>query len=186
VEPGEGSTAVTGPPVRQWIGNGCRPADTTRKDKERRSMNNDYRPAVVLLADDDDDDVVLIRDSFRKSGLMNDLRIVVDGVDLMDYLKRRGRFSGQETAPRPDIILLDLNMPRKSGREALCEIKADPELKDIPIIVLTTSQAHEDIVRSYREGAASFVTKPVTFESMCRVVARLGEYWFQIVRLPDR
>lgn len=115
---------------------------------------------------------------------MNDLRVVEDGVELMDYLKRREPFADPDSAPRPDIILLDLNMPRKSGREALREIKADPELRDIPVIVLTTSKAHEDIARSYAEGAASFITKPVTFESMCEVMKTLGEYWFQIVRLP--
>jgi CheY-like chemotaxis protein len=139
---------------------------------------------VILLADDDDDDVVLVRDSFKRSRLMNDLKVVEDGMELMDYLKRRGPYADPGVSPRPDLILLDLNMPKKSGREALKEIKEDPELRAIPVIVLTTSKAHEDIVRSYTEGAASFITKPVTFQSMCDVVSKLGEYWFQIVKLP--
>jgi len=142
------------------------------------------RPVVILLADDDEDDVVLIRDSFQKSRLMNDLRVVEDGVELLDYLKRRGAFSDPGLSPRPDIVLLDLNMPRMDGREALKEIKTDPELRDIPIIILTTSKTHEDICRSYYDGANCFITKPVTFQSMCEVVAKMGEYWFQIVKLP--
>jgi CheY-like chemotaxis protein len=140
---------------------------------------------VILLADDDDDDAVLIRDSFRKSRLVNDLRVVEDGMELMNYLKREDKYADPDLAPRPDIILLDLNMPKKSGREALDEIKDDPALKDIPVIVLTTSQAHEDVVRCYTAGAASFITKPVTFQSMCDMAAKLGEYWFQIVELPN-
>ncbi|WP_243313412.1 response regulator [Fundidesulfovibrio agrisoli] len=143
------------------------------------------KPVVILLAEDDEDDVVLIQDSFRKTKLMNDLRVVNDGIELMDYLKGRGRFSDPSLSPRPDIILLDLNMPRMDGREALREIKADPIFKDIPIIILTTSKTHEDIYTSYLEGANCFITKPVTFQSMCEVVAKLGEYWFQIVKLPN-
>ncbi len=143
------------------------------------------KAVTILLADDDEDDVVLIQDSFRKTKLLNDLRVVEDGMELLDYLKRQGRFSDPALSPRPDIILLDLNMPRMDGREALREIKADPGLKDIPVIILTTSKTHEDICRSYLDGANCFITKPVTFQSMCEVVAKLGEYWFQIVRLPE-
>jgi len=143
------------------------------------------RAVVILLADDDEDDVVLIRDSFQKSKLANDLRVVEDGVELLDYLKRTGAFADPTDAPRPDIILLDLNMPRMDGREALKKIKSDPELKDIPIVILTTSKTHADICSSYNDGANSFITKPVTFQSMCEVVHKLGEYWFQIVKLPS-
>ncbi|EHJ47573.1 response regulator receiver protein [Solidesulfovibrio carbinoliphilus subsp. oakridgensis] len=143
------------------------------------------KPAVILLADDDEDDVILIRDSFKKSKLSNDLRVVEDGVELVDYLRRRGAFADPALSPRPDIILLDLNMPRMDGREALREIKNDPNLKDIPVIVLTTSQTHADIYRSYKDGANCFITKPVTFQSMCEIVSKLGEYWFQIVKLPE-
>ncbi len=144
------------------------------------------KSAVILLADDDEDDVVLVRDSFQRSKLSNDLRVVEDGVELMNYLRRRGAFADPEQSPRPDIILLDLNMPRMDGREALKEIKNDQMLKDIPVIILTTSQTHADISRSYQDGANCFITKPVTFQSMCEVVSKFGEYWFQIVRLPAR
>ena len=102
----------------------------------------------------------------------------------MDYLRRTGKYSSPDSAPRPDIILLDLNMPKKDGRQALKEIKTDPQLKDIPVIILTSSKAEADILKTYKLGANSFVTKPVTFESMCEIVKKLGEYWFQIVRLP--
>ncbi len=142
-------------------------------------------PAVILMADDDEDDVILVKDAFERSQLLNDLRVVGDGVELLDYLKRQGAFADPESSPRPDIILLDLNMPRKDGREALEEIKGNNEFKDIPVIVLTTSQSHADIYRSYHIGANSFITKPVTFESMCEIIKKIGEYWFQIVRLPS-
>lgn len=147
-------------------------------------MSTPGSPAVILLADDDEDDVVLIRDSFERSKLVNDLRVVEDGAELMDYLTRRGAYADPARAPRPDIILLDLNMPRMDGREALTEIKTDPELKGIPVVILTTSKTHEDICRSYSDGANCFISKPVTFQSMVEVVAKLGEYWFQIVKLP--
>ena len=142
-------------------------------------------PAIILMADDDEDDVLLVRDAFEQSKLLNDFYTVLDGVELMDYLKQRGKYADPTAAPRPDIILLDLNMPRKDGREALQEIKADPGLCDIPIIVLTTSKIHEDILKTYKDGGNSFITKPVTFQSMCEVIQKLGEYWFQIVRLPS-
>ncbi|WP_428565494.1 MAG: response regulator [Solidesulfovibrio sp. DCME] len=148
-------------------------------------MGSALKSAVILLADDDEDDVILIRDSFQKAKLSNALHVVEDGVELMDYLKRRGAYADPAQAPRPDIILLDLNMPRMDGREALKEIKNDPALKEIPVIILTTSQTHADILRSYQDGANCFITKPVTFQSMCEVVSKFGEYWFQIVRLPD-
>ncbi len=149
-------------------------------------MPNAAKSVVILLADDDEDDVILIKDSFQKSKLSNDLRVVEDGVELLDYLRRQGAFADPETSPRPDIILLDLNMPRMDGREALKEIKHDPRFKEIPVIILTTSQTHADILRSYQDGANCFITKPVTFQSMCEVVSKFGEYWFQIVRLPER
>ena len=115
---------------------------------------------------------------------MNDLRFVNDGEDLMDYLARRGAYAGAN-APRPGLILLDLNMPRKDGREALAEIKADPELRKIPIVVLTTSRAEEDIFRTYDLGVSSFITKPVTFEGLVDAMKVLAEYWFEIVQLPN-
>ena len=143
------------------------------------------RPAVILMADDDEDDVILVRDAFERNKLINDMRVVVYGGELIDYLKRRGAYADPENSPRPDIVLLDLNMPRKDGRQALEEIRADPNLRDIPVIVLTTSQSHTDVYRSYHMGANSYITKPVTFESMCEIIKMLGEYWLQIVRLPN-
>jgi CheY-like chemotaxis protein len=139
---------------------------------------------VVLMADDDADDREMTKEAFEMSRLANDLRFVVDGVELMDYLKRRGKYSDASQCPRPGIILLDLNMPKKDGREALAEIRGDAELTDIPVVVLTTSQEEEDIQRSYALHANSYITKPVTFEGLVNVVASLGRYWFEIVELP--
>ncbi len=142
-----------------------------------------YSQVVILMADDDEDDLMLTRDAFVENRLVNELRFVRDGEELMDYLNHRGAFNTQN-APIPDLILLDLNMPRKDGREALKEIKANPKFKRIPIVVLTTSKAEEDIVRSYELGVNSFITKPVTFDDMLRITKALGSYWFEIVRLP--
>ena len=147
-------------------------------------MDKHGRPITILLADDDADDRMMAADALAESRLANDLRFVEDGEELMDYLYRRGRFSDPSDAPRPGLILLDLNMPRKDGREALSEIKSDPELRKIPVVVLTTSQAKEDIYRTYDLGVNSFITKPVMFESMVAVMKALGKYWFEIVELP--
>lgn len=147
-------------------------------------MDKHGRPITILLADDDADDRMMAADALAESRLANDLRFVEDGEELMDYLHRRGRFSDPATSPRPGLILLDLNMPRKDGREALREIKGDPELRKIPVVVLTTSQAEEDIYRTYDLGVNSFITKPVMFESMVAVMKALGKYWFEIVELP--
>ncbi len=143
-------------------------------------------PVVVLMADDDADDREMTQEAFELSRVANELKFVVDGVDLMDYLKRRGKYTDPSTSPRPGIILLDLNMPKKDGREALAEIRGDAELTDIPVIVLTTSKEEEDIQRSYALHASSYITKPVTFEGLVSVVANLGKYWLEIVELPDR
>jgi CheY-like chemotaxis protein len=139
---------------------------------------------VILMADDDADDRELTRDALAESRLINDLHFVEDGVQLLDYLHCRGAYSRPGAAPRPGVILLDLNMPRKDGREALREIKTDPELRDIPVVVLTTSKADRDIAQSYDLGANSYITKPVTFEGLVEVVRGLGKYWFDIVELP--
>ena len=143
-------------------------------------------PVVILMADDDADDREMTREAFESSHLANDLRFVADGVDLMDYLNRRGIYSDPAKSPRPGIILLDLNMPKKDGREALQEIKADPKLTDIPVIVLTTSKEEEDINRSYTLHANSYITKPVTFGALVNIVANLGKYWLEIVELPHK
>lgn len=141
------------------------------------------KPVTILLADDDSDDRMLARDALAESRLANDLRFVQDGEELMDYLYRRNKYSNEE-APRPGLILLDLNMPKKDGREALREIKSDPNLRHIPIVVLTTSKAEEDIYRTYDLGVNSFITKPVTFDGLVSVMRGLGRYWFEIVELP--
>ena len=142
------------------------------------------KPITILLADDDEDDRLMTRDALRDARLHNDLRFVIDGVDLMDYLKRQGRHSDPANSPRPGIILLDLNMPRMDGREALQRIKADPDLKSIPVIVLTTSKAEEDILRTYDLGVNSFITKPVTFLGLVDVMKVFTRYWLEIVDLP--
>lgn len=139
---------------------------------------------TILLADDDVDDRDLTRDAMRRNRLGGELRWVEDGEELLDYLNHRGRYSDPEESPRPGIILLDLNMPRMDGREALREIKANPELRRIPIIVLSTSSADEDVLRSYELGANCFITKPSTFEQLVDVVRVLGEHWLEKARLP--
>jgi CheY-like chemotaxis protein len=142
------------------------------------------KPIVILLADDDEEDRMLACDALAESRLSNDITCVTDGEDLMDYLHRRGKYAPPAEAPRPGLILLDLNMPKKDGREALREIKADPELRQISVVVLTTSKAEEDIYSSYDSGASSFISKPVTFEGLVEVMKGLGRYWFEIVDLP--
>lgn len=140
-------------------------------------------PIVILMADDDDDDFVLTKKALAESKLLNEMRRVRDGEELMDYLHRRGEFTA-ENAPRPGVILLDLNMPRMDGREALREIKTDEKLRNIPIVVFTTSKAEEDIFKTYQLGVNSFITKPVTFDNLTEVMRALGNYWFEIVELP--
>ena len=142
------------------------------------------QPILILMADDDEDDVLLTEKALQKGKLLNTLHSVRDGEELLDYLLRRGEYSDPSTSPRPGIILLDLNMPKKDGREALKEIKAHKDLQDIPIVVFTTSKAEEDIYRSYKLGVNSFITKPVTFDNLIEVMQTLGKYWFEIVSLP--
>jgi len=149
-------------------------------------MPDSARPITILLADDDEEDRMLTADALAESRVVNDLRFVEDGEELLDYLYRRGKFSGPHAAPLPGLILLDLNMPKKDGREALREIKADPELRRIPVIVLTTSKAEEDIYRTYDLGANSFISKPVQFASLVDVMKQIKRYWIEIVELPGR
>lgn len=148
-------------------------------------MPDRLNPITILMADDDADDRLMTREAFEASHLKNDLKFVENGVELLDYLYRRGEYRDPASSPRPSIILLDLNMPKKDGREALEEIKKDPNLRNIRIIVLTTSKAEEDIYRTYNLGAASYITKPVTFESLVDVVKTLGKYWLEIVELDE-
>jgi CheY-like chemotaxis protein len=150
-------------------------------------MNNKRTESVVILmADDDPDDRMLIEDAWEENRLANQLHFVEDGEELMDYLHRYGRYGHLAAVPLPGLILLDLNMPRKDGREALKEIKADPKLRRIPIVVLTTSRAEEDILRTYDLGVNSFITKPVTFDALVETVKTLAKYWLQIVELPPQ
>jgi CheY-like chemotaxis protein len=142
------------------------------------------KPIVILLADDDPDDRTMAIDALKESRLNNILHCAEDGEELMDYLLLQGKYKNEADAPRPGLILLDLNMPKKDGREALKEIKSHPELKSIPIVVLTTSKAEEDIYKSYNLGVNSFITKPVTFAGLVQVMKTLGKYWFEIVELP--
>lgn len=139
---------------------------------------------MILMADDDDDDFMLTQKALKESKLLNTLVRVRDGEELLEYLTQTGDYAGQ-TVERPGVILLDLNMPRKDGREALKEIKSNPELNDIPVVVFTTSKAEEDIYKSYKLGVNSFITKPVTFENLIAVMTSLGKYWFEIVELPS-
>jgi CheY-like chemotaxis protein len=147
-------------------------------------VNNIGRPITILIADDDEDDRMLIKDALNESRLANELRFVTNGEELMDYLHHSQKSTDKKKYPRPGIILLDLNMPKKDGREALKEIKANPDLRQIPIIVLTTSQTEEDIFRSYDLGVNSFITKPVSFGSLVDTMKILNRYWFEIVELP--
>ncbi|MBI5919441.1 MAG: response regulator [Nitrosomonadales bacterium] len=141
-------------------------------------------PIIIMIADDDPEDRMLAQDALAEARVANDIRYVEDGEELMDYLKRRGKYAPPADAPRPGMLLLDLNMPRKDGREALEEIKADPNLRAIPVVILTTSEADEDIVRSYGLGASSYITKPVSFDGLVKVMKALNTYWFEIVSLP--
>ena len=149
-------------------------------------MRTEGKIITIVLADDDPDDRQLTEEAFTENRLANQLHCVEDGEELMDYLHRRGKFEQHRNEALPGLILLDLNMPRKDGREALKEIKADPNLRRIPIVVLTTSKAEEDIVRSYDLGVNSYVTKPVTFKSLVELVKVLGRYWFEVVELPPK
>ena len=151
------------------------------------SMQRSHAKAMtILLADDDAEDRELARDAMMDSKLANEMRFVVDGQDLMDYLRRQGRYADPAVdAPRPGIILLDLNMPKKDGREALAEIKADESLRRIPVVVLTTSSDEQDVLRSYDLGVNSFITKPVTFAGLVEAMGAWSRYWFELVELPS-
>jgi CheY-like chemotaxis protein len=147
-------------------------------------MKGSAERITILLADDDPDDRQLTQEAFAECHLVNKVDCVEDGEQLMDYLLRRGPYESLKEDPLPGLVLLDLNMPRKDGREALKEIKANPDLRRIPIVVLTTSKAEEDILRTYDLGVNSYVTKPVTFQSLVDTIKVLGRYWFEIVELP--
>jgi CheY-like chemotaxis protein len=142
-------------------------------------------PITILVCDDDEDDRILTQQALEDAHISNSVRFVEDGEELLDYLYQRGEFAGETgKAPRPGLILLDLNMPKMDGREALKVIKEDPSLCDIPVVVLSTSRLDEDIARSYKLGVNSFITKPVTFSGLVEAMNVLGRYWLEIVELP--
>jgi CheY-like chemotaxis protein len=143
------------------------------------------RPITILMADDDEDDRDLARDALEGTPLGKRMRFVIDGQDLIDYLRHDGPYATTEPVPPPSIILLDLNMPRKDGREALAELKADERLRRIPVVVLTTSSDEVDVQRAYELGASSYITKPVTHAQLTQVMQGVAEYWSEIVELPD-
>jgi CheY-like chemotaxis protein len=143
------------------------------------------KSCMILMADDDADDCMLVRDALRESGRQHELRVVRDGQELLDYLCRRGQYASAQNTPRPDLILLDLKMPKKDGREALAELKSDPRLRAIPIVVLTTSTDREDVAFAYRNGVNSYVTKPVTYRGLVELMETLGKYWFDLAELPS-
>ena len=147
-------------------------------------MNNN-KAIVILIADDDAEDRMLVKEALEDSRLKNNIHFVENGEELLDYLHDRGSFKDKKKYPTPGLILLDLNMPKKDGREALKEIKADEHLRVIPVVVLTTSKAEEDILRTYDLGVSSFITKPVTFAALVDVMKTLTKYWFEIVELPN-
>jgi len=149
-------------------------------------VNIPGKAVTILMADDDADDRLLAKDALAECSLNGELHFVEDGEELFDYLERRGKYAELANSPRPSLILLDLNMPRKDGREALREIKSNPEFRKIPVIVLTTSNADTDIAQIYDLGANSFISKPVTFDSLVKMMRILGNYWCEIVELPAK
>jgi CheY-like chemotaxis protein len=147
---------------------------------------NKVKPAVILLVEDDRSDQELTRRALGEGKIRNELRIVEDGEEALAYLFRRGKYKDPTTSPRPDLLLLDLNLPRVDGREVLEQIRADSKLRRMAVVVLTTSRQEEDILRSYELGCNSFITKPVDLNQFMQVIQALEKYWFQIVVLPPK
>jgi CheY-like chemotaxis protein len=148
------------------------------------SRTKNATPITILMADDDADDRQLTREALEDARLINDIRFVENGEELLEYLRRQGKWAAPADAPRPGLILLDLNMPRKDGRTVLKEIKQDPDFRTIPVVILTTSKSDEDVYRSYDLGVNSYIVKPVTFEALVDILQTLEKYWFEIVELP--
>ena len=149
-------------------------------------MSRLSKPITILYADDDPEDRMLIKEAWEENRLANELHFVEDGEELINYLRRRGKYESLQGDELPGLILLDLNMPKKDGREALREIKSDRQLRLIPVVVLTTSKAEEDILRAYDLGVNSFIMKPVTFQSLVDLVLTFSKYWFEVVELPSK
>lgn len=146
-------------------------------------MSQEIRFAEVLLVEDDPDDIEFTRLAFRDSRILNELHVVQDGEDAMRFLRREAPHGD---APRPDLIILDLGLPRMDGKEVLMEVKKDPELRLIPVVILTSSRAQEDVVRSYDLGVNSYIQKPVTLEGIVNVIKDIEHYWLAVVVLPNR
>ena len=149
-----------------------------------KPMKDKAMPITILMADDDADDRRLTQEALEEGRLINDVRFVDNGEELMDYLRKQGKFAPPVEAPRPGLLLRDWNMPRKDGRTVLKEIKSDRDLRQIPVVVLTTSKADEDVYKSYDLGVNSYIVKPVTFEALVDILQTLEKYWFEIVELP--
>ncbi len=147
-------------------------------------MSTSIEPLIILCAEDDPDDQMLTRDALAEGGIVADLRFVCDGEQLLDYIHHRGVHSDPRLSPRPGIILMDLNMPRVDGREALQVIRSDPALRRLPIVVFTTSSAQADIEQVYDLGANSYVVKPASYAGMVRVLDEVRRYWSETVELP--
>ncbi len=140
----------------------------------------------IHMCDDDPDDRLLLKEALQEANVQNDIDYTEDGEQLMRFLRREGEFENLKGQPMPGLILLDLNMPKKDGREALAEIKGDETLRHIPVVILTTSRADEDILKSYEMGVNSFISKPVTFGNLVVAVKTVTDYWFNVVELPKR
>jgi CheY-like chemotaxis protein len=149
-------------------------------------MNCLNRVMTILMVDDDPEDYYLVKAAMMENGLPNDLRHVSDGEKLMDYLSRRGKYKDPESSLLPCLILLDLNMPGKDGREVLRDIKTDPASRHIPVVVFTTSSEADDIVESYRMGASSFINKPHSFDSLLETMSTVWKYWLKVAQLPTQ
>ncbi len=147
-------------------------------------MKPEKKTLIILMADDDADDRLLTEEALVESRVLNELHFVENGVELLEYLHGKGKYSDREQFPLPGLILLDLNMPLMDGREALENIKKDPVLKRIPVVILTTSKIEEDMLKGYDLGAASYITKPVTFDVLVDLMRALGKYWVEFVELP--
>ena len=146
-------------------------------------MMSDSRPIEILLVEDDEGDVVMTREALDEGKVLNRLHVMGDGVEAISFLRREGEHAD---APRPDLILLDLNLPRRDGRQVLAEVKADDDLRRIPVVVLTTSEAEEDVLRSYDLHANAYVTKPVDFDRFVAVIQQIDDFFISVVRLPNR
>lgn len=161
-------------------------APETKDKTDIRIKNRAKRSVVILIAEDDDDDFFLAQEAFEEYNLANEIHRVKNGEELINYLKHRGPYEQPTTSPSPVLILLDLNMPRMDGREALKAIKSDPNLRKIPVVIMTVSREEEDVIRSYELGANSYIRKPVRFSEMIEIIKTMGKYWFEIVELPSQ